>query len=58
MVLALEGRYENYTLGKKISLEQVQTMSDMAIKHGFAVSGFRRFEQAVTNDTIERVIDK
>jgi predicted amino acid dehydrogenase len=55
MILALEGRYESYTLGKDISLNQVEGMARLAAKHGFNVSGFRCFEEPVTEEQIERV---
>ncbi|UCC89005.1 MAG: hypothetical protein JSV81_06785 [Anaerolineales bacterium] len=52
MILALEGRYESYTLGKDISLTQVQGIASLAAKHGFNVAGFRCFEQPVTDEQI------
>lgn len=52
MMLALEGRIENFTLGKEVSLEQVQTMRALAAKHGFHLAGFRSFERAVTEEEI------
>lgn len=55
MTLALEGRYQSYTLGKDIKLEQVQTMHAMATKHGFKVSGFRSFERALTDEKINEI---
>jgi predicted amino acid dehydrogenase len=55
ITLALDGCYKSYTLGKKITLEQVQTMSDMAAKHGFQVSGFRSFERTVTDERIMQI---
>jgi predicted amino acid dehydrogenase len=55
MALALEGRYESYTVGKNIGLEQVQTMADIASRHGFQVNGFRSFELAVTDETITQI---
>ena len=55
MVLALEGRYQSYTVGKNISLDQVQRMANMANQHGFQVNGFRSFELAVTDETITRI---
>jgi fatty aldehyde-generating acyl-ACP reductase len=58
MVLALEGRYESYTLGKNISLAQVQGIADLAAKHGFGVGGFRCFEQPVTDEHIEQIKGK
>jgi predicted amino acid dehydrogenase len=55
MTLALEGYYESYTLGKEITLKQVQTMYNMATRHGFKVSGFRSFERAVTDEKINEI---
>jgi predicted amino acid dehydrogenase len=55
MALALEGRYENFTLGKTVSVEQVEEITALAEKHGFKLAGFRSFERAVTSEQIERV---
>lgn len=55
MALALEGRYESYTLGKHITVEQVETIANLAAKHGFKLGGFRSFERAVTPEQIDRV---
>ena len=55
MILALERRYESYTLGKRITVEQVKGMARLAKKHGFKLAGFRSFEWAVTDEQIERV---
>ncbi len=55
ITLALEGHYASYTLGKNISLEQVQTVFNMAARHGFEVSGFRSFERAITAESINQI---
>jgi fatty aldehyde-generating acyl-ACP reductase len=55
MILALEGRYEGFTLGKQISVEQVEEITALAEKHGFKLAGFRSFEKAVTDEQIQRV---
>lgn len=55
MMLALQGRYENFTLGKDVSVEQVNETIAMADRLGFSLAGFRSFEKAVDNDTIARV---
>jgi len=55
MALALEGRYENYTLGKDLTVAQVKVMADMARRHGFKLAGFRSFEHAVPETEIERI---
>lgn len=53
MVLALEGRFEDYTLGKHITRARVEEISAIARKHGFRLSGFRSFEKEVTQEQIE-----
>jgi predicted amino acid dehydrogenase len=55
MILALEGRFESYTLGRKIQLSQVEDIARLGAKHGFRLSGFRSFERAVTEEQINRV---
>jgi len=55
MILALEGRYEGFTLGKQISVEQVEEITSLAEKHGFKLAGFRSFEKAVSEEHIQRV---
>lgn len=55
MVLTLEGRFEDYTVGKHITTAQVKEIARLAAKHGFRLSGFRSFEQPVTDEQIARV---
>jgi predicted amino acid dehydrogenase len=55
MILALEGTYESYTLGRDLSSERVLRMGELAKKHGFKLAGFRAFEKAVTDEDIARV---
>ncbi|MDY7040014.1 MAG: shikimate dehydrogenase [Chloroflexota bacterium] len=55
IVLALEGRYESYTLGREITVEQVTEIARLAEKHGFKLGGFRSFERAVTDEQIVRI---
>ena len=55
MMLALDGRYESFTLGKEVSVEQAEETQRLATKHGFRLAGFRSFEKAVTDETIEKV---
>ena len=43
MILALEKRYENFTLGRKLTIEQIDTISQLARKHDFSLAGFRNF---------------
>lgn len=55
MILALEGRYENFTIGKGVSIEKVDEISSLAAKHGFKLAGFRSFERAVTQEEIAEI---
>lgn len=38
MILALEGRYESYSVGKQIRVRKVREMAQLARKHGFRIS--------------------
>jgi fatty aldehyde-generating acyl-ACP reductase len=53
MILALEGRCESYTLGRDITVEQVEEIASLAAKHGFKLGGFRSFEHAMTGEEVE-----
>ena len=55
MMLALEGRYESFTLGKTVSVAQAEETQTLAAKHGFKLSGFRSFEKALTEEAIAKV---
>ncbi len=55
MILALEERYESYSLGRDLSIERVREMAALAEKHGFKLAGFRSFERQVTDEYIEGV---
>jgi fatty aldehyde-generating acyl-ACP reductase len=57
MLMALEKTYEPYTLGRDLSVEQVERIGQIAQRHGFKLAGFRSFERAVTDETIMRVRD-
>ncbi len=58
MALALEGRYEDYTIGKDISTRQAHEIEDIADRHGFRLSGFRSFEQPVSDEQIAAVRER
>lgn len=55
MILTLEGRFENYTLGRNLSPERIDEISLLAKKHGFKLAGMRSFERAVTPEQIAKV---
>ncbi len=55
IVLALEGRYENYSLGKDLTVAQVKDIAGIARRHGLRLAGFRSFEHAVPQEEIEHI---
>ena len=55
MALALEGRYEDYTVGKFLTVEKAREIGEICTRHGFKLGGFRSFERAVTDEQIARV---
>ena len=56
MILALEEdpSLYSFTLGKDVSVEQVEKITALAEKHGFELAGFRSFEHAVDDAAIAR----
>lgn len=58
MALALEGRYEDYSVGKELTVEQAQEIGAICARHGFRLGGFRSFERAVTDEHIARVRER
>ncbi len=52
MILALEGRFEPFTLGRGISLDKVIEIEAMADRCGFELAGMRAFDAAVTPEKI------
>lgn len=56
MILALEGdpSLYNFTVGKDVSVEQVDTITRLAEKHGFELAKFRAFERVVDEEAINR----
>jgi predicted amino acid dehydrogenase len=53
-VLAMEGRYENYTLGRNIEMEPVKEMYRLFKKHGLELEGLRSFGRYVSDDDVAR----
>lgn len=55
IALALEGRYEDFSLGKDLTVAQVKEIAGITRRHGFKLAGFRSFEHAVPEAEIERI---
>lgn len=57
MILALERRFESFTLGRELTVRQVEEIAALAEKHGFKTAGFRSFERAISKDEIVRIAE-
>jgi len=55
MILALEGRYESFTLGRDLTVKQIEVIGKLADKHGFRLAGLRSFERAITEEEINQI---
>lgn len=55
MILALDGRYENFSLGRNLDVNKIDLISKLADKHNFRMAGFRNFERAVSHEHIQEV---
>lgn len=55
MILALEERYESYSLGGNISLTKIREIAALGRKHGFQLAEMRSFGREISGEQIERV---
>jgi predicted amino acid dehydrogenase len=53
-VLAMEGRFETFTLGRNIEMEKVKEMYRLFQKHGLQLEGLRSFGEYITDEEISR----
>ncbi len=51
-LLAMEGRFEDYTLGRNISMERVKEIYRLFKKHGFQLAGLRSFGKYITDEDV------
>lgn len=51
-LLAMEGRFEDYTLGRNITIERVKEIYRLFKKHEFQIAGLRSFDEYVTDDFV------
>lgn len=54
IVLALEGRYEDYSVGRNIEVDKVREIWDLARKHGLDLAGLRSFGSYITEEDVAR----
>lgn len=57
MILALEGKCENFSLGREIEIEKVDEINKLAKKHGFKVAGLRSFEKVIDENHIQSIVN-
>ncbi|MBN1177663.1 MAG: shikimate dehydrogenase [Anaerolineae bacterium] len=55
IALALEGQFEDFTVGKEIDIEKVNRIEAVAARHGFRLAGLRSFGQPVTDEQIRMI---
>ncbi len=51
-LLAMEGRFEDYTLGRNIEIGRVKEIYRLFQKHGFRIAGLRSFGHYVTDEEL------
>jgi predicted amino acid dehydrogenase len=51
-LLAMEGRFEDYTLGRNLEIGRVKEIYRLFQKHGFKIAGLRSFGNYVTEDEL------
>ena len=54
IVLTMEGRFEDYSLGRELDLDKVREIWRLAQKHGLTLAGMRSFEHYVTGAELEQ----
>jgi len=52
-LLAMEGRFEDYTLGRQIEMDRVKEIYRLFKKHGFALAGLRSFGRYIDEPDLE-----
>ncbi len=55
MILALEERYESYSLGPDLDVDKILEISQLATKHGFKLASLRSLEREVSLQQVNRV---
>jgi hypothetical protein len=55
IVLALEGRFENYTVGRNIEWEKVREIYQLGLKHGMRLAAISGVNGVITDADIRRV---
>ncbi|MGF6752807.1 hypothetical protein [Paraburkholderia sp. GAS42] len=57
MLLALEGRFENVSIGNALDAQEIARQQQLARKHGFALAGLQSFGRPLSDEHWNRFID-
>ena len=55
ILLALEGDYQDYSIGQKLSLDTVHYLRTLAQKHGFTLAGLKMGNREISDQDIEEI---
>lgn len=53
-LLAMDGRFEDYTLGRNIEMERVKEIFHLFKKHQFQIAGLRSFGKYITDEDVAK----
>jgi predicted amino acid dehydrogenase len=53
-LLAMDGRFEDYTLGRNITMDRVKEIYKLSLKHNFQLAGLRSLEDYVTEEELAK----
>ncbi len=51
-LLAMAGRFEDYTVGRELSMEKVKEIYRLFCEHGFRIAGLHSFDDSVTDEQL------
>jgi predicted amino acid dehydrogenase len=55
-LLAMEGRFEDYTLGRNITIERVKEIYRLFKKHQYQLAGLRSFGEYITDEQFAEIV--
>jgi predicted amino acid dehydrogenase len=53
-LLTMEGRFEDYSIGRELELDKVKEIYRMFRKHGLRLAGMRSFDKYISDEELER----
>lgn len=55
MILTMEKRFEDYSIGRGLEYERVEEIARLAKRHGFRPTGFRAFDEPISSEKIQQI---